>query len=137
MRVVHEHPPIFDAIKAVMPITHDTIYAYGEALYVPSGKEVPQDILLHEEVHARQQTGILTSPDLWWQRYLIDPAFRLEQELEAYAVQFFHVKRAYSNSAAKECLFELASNLSTMYNLNISVSEAESLIRKRARQLSN
>jgi len=91
MKIIHELPPIYDAVvNAGMRPSLTTIYAYGDAIYVPSGEHIPEDLIVHEETHCKQQSG---DPDAWWSRYIDDPYFRIEQEIEAYANQYRYVCR--------------------------------------------
>lgn len=86
MQILNERPPIYDAILANGMHPHDgVIYAYGDIIYNPSGIAISQDLIEHEQTHSKQQGN---DPDAWWGRYLIDPYFRIEQEAEAYAIQY-------------------------------------------------
>lgn len=127
MKIIHWFPPNYEEIKSALPIKKGNIYAYGNFIYNPSGGEIPEDIIVHEGVHQRQQGK---EPDVWWKRYLTDHDFRRDEEVEAYRVQYSFIKKHYPSKAHKEALNELAENLSTLYNLNITKSEAETLIRK-------
>ena len=127
MNIKHEFPPNFEAIKAKLPITEANIYCYDSTLYVPFRQEVPEDVMIHEEKHVEQQKG---EPVVWWERYLNDPGFRLEMELEAYVAQYKWIKDNYTAKGAKLALDELSSNLEKCYNLDISNDRAATLIRK-------
>ena len=126
MEIRNENPPNFQEIKAVLPASEDNIFTYGSTLYVPSGREVPPDILEHEKVHSKQQKN----PAVWWDKYLKDLAFRLEEELVAYKAQYAFAKEKHGSSAAKLALEEFARNLSTLYALNLTYHQAHTLIRK-------
>ena len=129
LEIKYKNPPNIGQIKSVLPIGRNNIFCYGNVLYVPSKVEVPQDIMCHEEVHARQQS-VYSAPSFWWDKYLGDKEFRLSQELEAYARQLEFVKYNYTARGVKECLDELANNLSTLYNLDIDFNKAKTMIRK-------
>ena len=66
------------------------IYAYGDTIYNPSGENIPEDVIAHEEIHELQQGN---DPADWWSKYLADPDFRLDQELEAYRHQYKFIQR--------------------------------------------
>jgi len=123
-------PPNYELIKLALPITPDTIFCHGDTIYNPSGKPIPEDILFHESVHKEQQGEQV---DLWWNRYLMDKDFRYQEELEAYAKQYNFIRQHFSAKASKEALYELAKNLSSLYNINITLQEAESAIRHKAK----
>lgn len=88
-KIVKTPPPNLAAIvkafgrQAASP---GIIYSYGDRIHVPSGKPLPYELLVHEETHLRQQAAA-GGPEPWWERYLVDAAFRLEQEIEAYRNQ--------------------------------------------------
>lgn len=86
MQIIKDYPPIYQAIiDAGMNPHEGVIYTYGDAIYNPNGIELPDHLIKHEETHSRQQRSDV---DAWWGRYLIDPYFRIDQEVEAYAVQY-------------------------------------------------
>ena len=87
MKIVNEKPPIFDKIvKAGMsPSLDSTIFTYGDTIYNPSGRPIPDHLIAHEARHFKQQGN---DPAAWWDKYLVDKEFRFEQEAEAYANQY-------------------------------------------------
>lgn len=87
MRIVRGYPPNIDEIRARLKPRPRTIFAYGDVIYAPGGGVLPPDLLAHEHVHSDQQARI-GGPEKWWRRYLDDPSFRLEQEVEAYRAQY-------------------------------------------------
>lgn len=102
MEVKKAQPPIIDLIATVLPVSENSTYSFGDTIYNPSGKELSPDLIHHEEVHAKQQGN---KPIEWWSRYLSDPAFRLQQELEAYGEQYLFAKENIdraADEAAKE-----------------------------------
>ena len=107
-------------------------YCYGDTIYSPSGADVPEDIILHETIHSKRQG---TDPNGWWMRYIQDSAFRLEEELLAYAHQLNFVKQHMGNRAAEDCLFEIAQGLTMNYNLSMTHAQAESAVRSKAKTL--
>lgn len=90
MKILNERPPVYDEICSVIGTPPETaIYAYGDTIYNPSGATIPEDVIAHEEIHELQQGG---DPVDWWKKYLADPEFRLDQELEAYRHQYKFIK---------------------------------------------
>lgn len=87
MKIINELPPVYDDIIAggMSPGPY-ALYTYGDIIYNPSGQEVPPEIIEHEEVHEKQQAEI--GVEHWWSRFIDDQYFRLNQEVEAYAVQY-------------------------------------------------
>lgn len=132
MQIVETYPPNYADIQRYLNPPKDAVFAYGSTLYNPSKQEIPQDVIVHEEVHARQMQGWL--PDSWWMKYLLDVSFRKEVEAEAYSVQYRWAKDRVDSRTAKLCLEFLVSNMVQLYNLDITQSQAETLIRKYAKR---
>jgi len=89
MAVITARPPNFEAIAAVFPDAgkHGVIFAYGDAIYNPSGIFIPPALLAHEGVHLlRQRDG--ETAESWWAKYLADAEFRYREELEAHVGEY-------------------------------------------------
>ena len=134
MKIINEMPPqaLLDRIHgAGMTPSATTVYTYGDILYVPSGRPVPDDLMVHEETHVEQQGS---TPDAWWDRYLIDPYFRLQQELEAYANQYAYLCTIHRDrNQRSRILTDLARILSgPVYGEMVSSSDAYGMIKKQA-----
>ena len=87
MKVVRDRPPNFDRIATVFPVHKypGAIYAYGDTIYNPSGNSLSAALHAHEEVHSERQGG---DPEAWWERYLVEPAFRLAEEIPAHRAEW-------------------------------------------------
>lgn len=112
MKIVNEKPPIYNKILNSGMHPHEgVIYTYGDTIYNPSGTEISDHLLEHEEVHHKQQGS---DPGKWWDRYLNDQYFRIEQEAEAYAHQYDYLcKRIKDRNQRARILFDLARILSS------------------------
>lgn len=107
MKIVRAIPPNFEAVCKAFPEVRNeprVIFTYGDTIYAPGGEHgVTEDLAVHEEVHQRQQEnyGLIfkkkLGPWLWWNRYLKDSKFRLDQELRAYRKQYRFLKSCISN----------------------------------------
>jgi hypothetical protein len=121
MKTVNDYPPNYNAILMRFPMVEEVrpVFAYGDTIY-------------HESVHMEQQGEF---PEIWWERYLLDDAFRLEQELEAYGKQYAFVCRNISNcKIQKIALLSMAQALSgEIYGSLLSFSQAESQIKRYAK----
>lgn len=104
-----EKPPIFDRIVAAFPKAADpgVIFAWGHAIYNPSGVMVPPALLAHEAVHGERQllaaeyeTQEESVVD-WWDAYISDPEFRYHEELPAHAAEFRVLMPTDRNARAK------------------------------------
>lgn len=89
MKIINERPPIWDrAIKTFkFHPSLRVVFAWGDVIYNPNNAYMSGDLIMHESVHGLQQKAI-GGPEIWWDRYLVDAKFRLEQEIEAYGAQW-------------------------------------------------
>lgn len=132
MMVLDQEPPeeLKNKIEAAgLKPTPDTCYAYGRFLYNPSGNEIQVNLKIHEEVHMIRQNP---DPDEWWDKYLKDPVFRLEEEILAYQKQYKYAKMMIKDrNELFKFLNRLANDLSSpMYGSIISKTEALKKIRE-------
>jgi len=128
MKILEENPPNIDDIKKVFTVNDTSVFCYGDTLYNPNKCPLDIPIIAHEELHSRQQGD---SPKEWWDKYLTDVEFRLEQELAAYQVQYWvqcqFVKDRNTRALNLQRLAETLAG--TMYNNLISVKQAKELIK--------
>lgn len=114
--------PLIDQFK-IFPITDETIFAYKGDIY--ANHDLPQDILIHEEVHLDQQNNY--GADDWIKRYLIDNEFRLKEEIEAFKTQVnFHKDREQRNKSRILCAKALSSQL---YGNILTYSQAFNILK--------
>lgn len=95
--IIHDRPPNFDEIHAVFPGAsgEGVIFAYGDAIYNPSGQELPPEIIAHETEHCVRQMSM--GVEKWWDRYLVDPDFRYDEELVAHRAEWKCLKNRLSS----------------------------------------
>jgi len=133
MKIIKDKPPNYELIKLTLSPPEHAIYCYGNKIYNPSGKELTPDLEYHESIHSKQQGN---NPDLWYNKYLTDKDFRLEQELEAYGEQYLFIKEHISNNKLRKWSLEkMAEALSNYYKLNIPYQIAESKIRNYGKNI--
>lgn len=85
-----EKPPVFDQCNVLFGATwENTIFAYAPNIHAEDPKTLSEDVVEHEMIHIARQGE---EPQIWWERYLTDPEFRLEEELVAYRRQFFYLR---------------------------------------------
>jgi len=130
MKIVIANPPILNKVIAagMNPDMTRTIFTYGDTIYNPANLELSQDLIIHEQTHRDQQGD---EPELWWDIYIKDPAFRVKKELEAYGAQYvFYCKNAGNRNKRRTFLFEIAKDFaSPTYGGIISVAEAQEKIK--------
>ncbi len=94
LEIVVAFPPNYEIIQVVLPHAgREHTYIYGGKIYNPSGKKLPLDIQYHEYIHSLQHEEYPGGCDAWWTKYLMDPDFRIDQEIQAYGEQYHYAKR--------------------------------------------
>lgn len=124
LEIKKELPPNIGDIIATFKVKPEkVVFCYSPYLYNPSGAYIPDNLLVHEEIHEKQQNG---NPEDWWKKYLIDIQFRIDQELEAYREQYkFYCKQYKDRNTRARFLHILALDFSSeMYGSCISYQEA-------------
>jgi hypothetical protein len=93
MKICLGPPPLYDRIVAAFPEAseHGVIFTFGETIYSPTVRRISTTTMKHEEVHAERQTNDCFKILEWWERYLVDAQFRLDEELPAHRAEY----RAY------------------------------------------
>lgn len=86
MNIKVDYPPNYQKIKTFFNPSKGTYFTYGDTIFNPDNAPLDPPLLAHEFVHYIQQEKL--GAENWWNRYFIDPPFRLSQELEAYRVQY-------------------------------------------------
>lgn len=125
--VYNEYPPIIDRIVEVFPMAKkgDVVFAFGDKIYVPSGKPLTHELQCHESVHCERQKEI--GVDVWWQKYLTDLTFRLHEEVLAHRAEYRSICFQYpSRDDRRRGLLHVAKKLtSPLYGRMISMEKAK------------
>lgn len=136
MEIVQEFPPNIEAIKKVFPLKGGEIFAWGDTIYSPSSSDLPIWLVKHEECHRAQQCifggSNIPDPEGWWAKYLKDPQWRFEQELEAHRVEYWwFCNRELDRNKRRVFLKGLAKRLSSpMYGKVVTFAKAKRMIKQ-------
>lgn len=131
MSIIKQKPPdlIAERCQGQFDLSScEPCYTYGKDIFNPSGNPLDPSLIAHESVHTIQQGE---KPKEWWDKFFKDKNFRLDQELQAYRVQYKTLKQLVSdrNELAK-VLASLAADLSgPQYGNLCSFGDACKLIR--------
>lgn len=130
MKIVKAFPPNFSAIAKVFPVKGKPgiLYAYGKRLYNPSMIPVTPWIAAHEQVHMDRQ---IKDPGVvkWWEHYLTDMDFRLEEEALAHRAEFLEFDKWHTPQDSEHYLGTIAKRLaSPLYGSMLSEMKAVQLI---------
>lgn len=111
--------PNFQELKNKFGVGDETIIAYGNKIFI-KGKTMSRDLLVHELTHCERQKFNEDSAKRWYEMYLENDEFRLQEELVAYRQQYAFCCRVYKdrNKRAK-ILFALAAELASYRYGNI------------------
>lgn len=128
MKIVNENPPNYDKIAKKFDLHESVVFTYGDTVYVPGGGDIPDHLMVHEQTHEKQQGD---NPEAWWDRYLEDDEFRLNQEVEAYRNQLRFVRKKITKKQKSDFLNRIAKDLSgKIYGNIVDYKTARELIRK-------
>lgn len=132
MQIVTAKPPCYEEAAKIFGLKPDDIvyFTYGDIIYNPTGGTISPDTIVHEETHGEQQEMSSEVAVFWWQRYMHDAEFRIEQESEAYGAQYEWLCRQYRDRNKRaRMLHTLASALAgPLYGNAISITEAKEKI---------
>lgn len=127
MKISEKYPPNYDEIVQALGKVDGAVFCYGDTIYNPFKRNITPDIEVHEAVHMKQQGNM---PEVWYMKYLYDPKFRLEQEIQAYGEQYAFIKKYMKGDLLAWGLEKMAQALSGKeYGNLLSYNEAEAKIR--------
>jgi hypothetical protein len=133
MKILKQLPPNYEDICKHIPAVRQIktiVFTYGNTVYAPAGNALPPDLIAHEQVHIDRQNN----PAKWWEKYLTDIQFRLDEELAAYRVQYQYAEKHYSRAHRRLLLTHISKDLSgSMYGKLITRKEAIALITQGAK----
>lgn len=134
MKIVHDWPPHIAEIEKQVPDfrkNKNILTSYGDTIYNPSGKPIPEDVMKHEEVHGRQHAAYPGGAAAFSARCLLDKDFYLKSELEAYQAQYLYLCSVEKGTAnrKKTIAQRMAYRLrNPVYGFNLSQFDAVELI---------
>lgn len=135
MQTSNEPPPNYSDIIAAFPdaMHPGVIFCYGNTMHVPRPvlAAIPPELVAHETVHCLRQGH---DPEAWWRRYLVDEAFRLNEEFPAHAAEFralcaMHRHRNDPRAMRRVLARRVAEKLaSPLYGDMISIADAKQML---------
>ena len=129
--VSNDEFPLKEKVKKAFDLSNkdleDVLFAYGDTIYY-SKFDLSYGLVAHETTHLLQQEKI--GRDEWWERYLKDKKFMLDQEIEAYRNQY-RAYRLNDQMDAESLLDKIAGDLSgKLYGKIIDFETAKKLIKQ-------
>lgn len=130
IKISKDKPEIYTRLNEKFGVEWNdgVIICYGDTLHCKY--DMPPEKIVHEMVHIKQQEKI--GKELWWELYLSNESFRLEQEVEAYRSEYKFIKENIKDRNQRfNFLYEMSRNLSSkQYGSICSFSEAMRLIQQ-------
>jgi hypothetical protein len=112
LKVRVEQPPNIDLLRKHFPIVRGVLFVYDKTIYNPDGVVIPPALMMHERVHVEQQSVI--PADDWWARYIENERFRLDQEFEAFEVEYlYRLGEARNRHERRMVLIQTAARLAS------------------------
>ena len=124
-------PPNWSKLEKEFGVSFENVaVTYGDTVH--SKYQLLPDVGPHEAVHVRQQLAYPGGPEAWWDRYMNDIPFRLDQEMQAYRVQYQWIQKNVKDRERRarrvhEILLDLSGE---MYGRMLTYSEASAEIKK-------
>lgn len=128
MKLLHEKPAIYQRLVDKFGVSWDRgiIITYGDNVYCKNN--IGPDLIAHESVHVEQQKKF--GVEAWWDKYIAEEKFRLEQEVEAYRAQYKFVCQFAGRVVRREAQRNIARELSSStYGRIITYHEALEIIK--------
>lgn len=110
-KIAFTQPPNYAALVARFPAAArpGVIFTYGNTIHNPSRAQIPKHIIAHEGEHGRRQE--IAGVEAWWDRYLNDAFFRLDEELRAHHVEYKAALRNIGPGALRDIARRLSGPL--------------------------
>jgi hypothetical protein len=128
MNVEFSYPPNIEKIRATFTLHKGIVFTYGDTIFNPDRSNIDPALACHEATHCRQQGD---DPESWWERYLVDPQWRVLQEIEAYRAQWKQARKMIKDRNIRhKLLMNIARDLSSaIYGNAISFDAAYKAIK--------
>ncbi len=118
-----------DKFQFKMDFEAGMVFAYYPYIHVYRGS-LDEDIAVHECIHLGRQKEM--GVEVWWEKYLTDDKFRLNEELLAYRAQYRFIQKNWPGRLHFPNLKFYAESLCKIYAIpNMSVTIAMSLIQQK------
>jgi hypothetical protein len=126
MKLSNEKPAIYDRCAKEFGVSWDNgiIITYGDTVHCKY--PLSKDLMVHEYTHVVQQSRV--DRDIWWDSYMTNRAFRLEQEVEAYNNQLDFINRNCNREQRRIMRKSIIRDMVTFYGGMCTSKEADALL---------
>ena len=101
-RIIVGTPPVWDQCIAAFGrntiVGKPVIFSWGRYIYNPTDCDISKALMAHEAVHGERQIADQDTNEAitrWWERYLHDKQFRLEEELLAHRAEYHACRKRH------------------------------------------
>lgn len=134
MTEIFKRPPNYDAIRKAFPAvpSNAVIFAYGEDIYNPHRVHLSPALRAHEWLHGQRQLKHEGGVEGWWEEYLVDPEFRLHEEVVAHRAEYIAgAVNPKANRRDRRTLFIVTARrlANPMYRYGLSLPTAKRLLK--------
>lgn len=146
-KIIVGTPPVWDSVcqwLGFLPMS--ALFTYGDTIYNPGSNPIPDQLIVHEQVHMVQQYRERAAsnnprlepmnPALWWGKFLRDKDFRYQEESEAYGAQYAWLcKQVKGTEQHLEILMQLSRILAgPLYGSELGFQDAMRMIKSKSLQ---
>lgn len=103
VRIENSKPPMWAEMVKAFPHVYSAqiLVCWGNTIYLPNGGRVTRELQAHEEKHFERQGPFEEGIKAWWKRYLVEPGFRLREELPAHRAEYLAFCKRHSSSMGR------------------------------------
>lgn len=142
MKEVRDFPPNYASIATAFDLSgRKPIFAWWDVIFNPHGIAIGPELMAHETLHAERQKRYPGGAEAWWRRYILDPQFRLMEELLARVAEYRaylethgntrHVRRVVLAQLAARVSSRLYGNLISVHDAKIAIASPDKPFRTR------
>lgn len=133
-QIIQDFPPNYHEIDAAFNVrdNHGVIFSFGDRIYAPHGpKIIAPELIAHEGIHGQRQGTKHAKILAWWDRYIDDIEFRLDEELVAHRAEYRHLMQFGNRTKRRAALKRTSLRLSApLYGEVINRKQAELLLQE-------
>lgn len=135
-RIVRAFPPNYAVLKKAFNLdpAAGVIFSYGDRVFIPNQRApLPPALVAHEAVHGERQLGHPRGIEGWWEDYVANEVFRLDEELPAHRAEYAWHRLHEGRGGRERALAKIATRLSgPLYKRMIDFARAKELIENGA-----
>lgn len=128
MKILSDKPEIYEALRTMFEVDWNKglVITYYPNIHTKGGN-LPEDLIVHESVHLLQQEKM--GVDKWWDRYILDRTFRVQEETAAYIAQARFIRtNVIGRNVRRAMLKHIQGSMVRMYAGAFTREEAKAIL---------